>query len=291
MSANEPATVHYSPPFQRVQQRLSLGQFDSVTATTSFSVLNSDVELVGDGFERLLGVEGTTAGVAVSTAGHETTYTVTVEAENHEEFAAAYAQWAPGGGFVATDDSSFIVVSTAYSFSPGLLSITGAHEVLEGTPTAVALPFGIWVDGGAATGAGFSADVAFDVEGVRPGGLLTGAGMLVVIAASLFVIVRNRHRIGVALAVVRATALGAVDSRVSPSEQWSLSLVRPTQRVFARRSLTQLSVPSRAAVRYSLVDLSTGRPVHSSVDLLTDTPSIPSPTARSSLIDYAKTGD
>ena len=286
MAARTPKTVDYVPDFKDVRQTVAINVFGAVTSTTQFSVETSDAKLVHDGFARLLALNGRGAKLDTSVDGDTTTYTVTIDGGNAASFAQAYARWAPGGTFVASESSNWFHANTQYSFTPSLRSLTGRHKLVASTPTRIDLPFGMNPISGSPVGTKYDQPMAVSAEGLRLGSLaaIAGGGMLVSAAAIL--IIRNRSKIRGRLAAAHVSGVDPTRFTRTKPYDGSLTRFRTTRsQALPSRSLTKLvstrtvphnvalmalSIPVSTPRRHSLADLTTRRAASERPSLLTD---------------------
>lgn len=195
-AAGEPVSIEYVPAILSVAQSIDFGIFDNVTSVAEFSVSETDAELVGDGFERLLAPPEGAGSLERESGEGVVTYVVTVEALV-EDFSAVYTSWAPLGGLNVQDAPGANVLGGAkfYSFEPGLNSVVATHRILDAAPTTVTTPFGVWVSRGATESTQPSGSLAFETQGLTIAGLVAALTGLLVLAVGAFLIVRHRRRL------------------------------------------------------------------------------------------------
>ena len=142
LSADTPVRFDNSPPITSVATDVTFAAFGSVTATMAFTVANTDVALVGDGFTKLFTpAEGS---LTSKKGDSDTTFTAVITGKDAEAFASAYAKWSPGATVTAAEsaDSGFFARDYSYTIDAGLGKITGNHEVTGDTTTTISLPLG-----------------------------------------------------------------------------------------------------------------------------------------------------
>lgn len=204
LAGEQSASFQLAPEISAVEQTLRFGFLGDIAAETRFTVANEDVALVGTGFEELLsrGVSGT---VSSSRSDADTTYTVTIAGGSPDEFNAAYAMWAGGGGIGAAPAGGFLVgATTEYEFQPNLDGVTGMHPVIAGASTTVGVAPGQWVtDGDTASGA-YNQPVAFRISGFTPSGVIVAIFTALVLAAAAYFLIHRRAALRSRLAAVRA---------------------------------------------------------------------------------------
>ncbi|WP_146072876.1 hypothetical protein [Cryobacterium sp. Y62] len=142
LSADTPVRFDNSPPITSVAADFTFAAFGSVTATMAFTVDNTDVTLVGDGFTKLF--TPATGSLTSKKGASDTTFTAVITGKDAEAFASAYAKWSPGATVSATEsaDSGFFARDYSYTIDAGLGKITGNHEVTGDTTTTISLPLG-----------------------------------------------------------------------------------------------------------------------------------------------------
>lgn len=164
VTTGQPMSVKFIPPFSSIEQTFSEGLFGGYTASTVFTIPNSSIDLVGDGFETMLRPEKKIGAMSVNRGETFTRYTVTISADSMETFTQAYSSWAPDGGLgqtgpAAPGDTGYVV------FRPGLSGLIGAHGVTGDFVTVVAPPFGKWVSAGSGSSVD-GAPVEFQLSGL-----------------------------------------------------------------------------------------------------------------------------
>lgn len=203
-SLAEAHTLTFAPPIGSVAASYSFELDGSVSATVDFVVPEASIDAVGDGFARLFDPQeaGT---LTTSVVDGSTKYTVEIGGGSVDEFAGRYAQWAPGGVSRGETGGGLFLKDFGYVVSPGLLSLTENHEVLDGATSEIVLPFGQWVrDADPGTRESFNpAGIRISREGidaplsVRTSGPTVGGMVGSVVALGLFaaaVVVLYRRR-------------------------------------------------------------------------------------------------
>jgi hypothetical protein len=257
MGSIAPKTVDYIPEFRNVGQTIAIDMFGGVTSTTRFAVRTTDAKLVHDGFARLLAPKASGAKLDKSVAGDTTTFTVTIHADNAAKFAEAYARWAPGGTFVATERSNWFSASTQYSFAPSLRGITGKHKLVASSPTRIDLPFGMNATGGSPVGTKYDRPVTVSADGLRPGGMAAIAGAVVLVGAAIVLIVRNRSKIRGRLTAAHVTELDLANfTRPNPYKGSLAQLMHARSTALPSRTLTKVGSTAPAIHRAPLTELS-----------------------------------
>ncbi|WP_188744468.1 ribbon-helix-helix domain-containing protein [Agromyces bauzanensis] len=143
------------------------------------------LDVVGDGFERLLSPADGVGTIEAARKVESTVYTVRIGAPL-EEFVARYASWAPGSYFGLTDlgGQVFLWSTTRYAFDSGLRGVVGLHPVADRPQTTFSLPWGSWVSAGESTAAA-DQPVTFEVRAANIVGIVAMVGVIAAAAVGL----------------------------------------------------------------------------------------------------------
>lgn len=208
LSADTSVRFDNSPPIKSVDADFTFATFGSVTATLAFTVANTDVALVGDGFTKLFTPE--VGSLSSQEGASDTTFTAVITGKDAEAFASAYSKWSPGATVSVTEgsDSGFLARDYSYTIDPGLGKITGNHEVTGAKTTKISLPFGQRMTAATsepdeATGltgttlkySGADTQVSFQSSGPTVAGFIVLASLALAVIAGFIVLVKYRRRV------------------------------------------------------------------------------------------------
>ncbi len=188
-------------PVDAVVVETALHHGGGITQTLHVAVPSENVALAGDGFDELLTPPAALGSLAVDEGEETTTYAVTLEADDPDQYNAAIADYLPGAGLALATDDGWLRAHRSARIKLDLESLFGTTPVTDGVAHAITAPRGQTIARGDGRSAVYHGAELYEIDevGVSIGGwtltgLITGGvvGLLLLLGAGAALLFPDR---------------------------------------------------------------------------------------------------